>query len=375
MIEQEARKIAILADSTNLHLRDYLRGVSDFVRESPGWSLHGFGLPCYLQIPHPEDWQGDGCLLLTPPQTAAAQIISQQSKVTISVGKLSHSISSISHDIRSGILKILQHLAGQGCRKIILYKIKSRKLVQLLEGFGQKLNLNIEQPSQLEMALTIASTNPPVGVLVPDCQSALEVQSMARAEHLPAPIITALGDDKNCQVSGSGISSLAYPARELGYRAAQLLQHQINHPIRTRHLVYGETELRTRHSSQLEQIDDEIVREALNQIRRKVPHSPMRVSELAQSIGVSRTNLTERFQEKLGLTPADLIRRERLTIAKRRLKRPEEMVKSVALSMGFPSSQDFARFFKNATGQTPSEFAHSENSGQNATQSYKMHHL
>lgn len=372
---EASQKIAILADPEDPNLRDSLRGVGDFVRELPGWSLHGLELPCYHKILYPGEWDGDGCLIITPPQTDAAKLLQQRSKVTVTIGKLDRATASISHDIRGGLQKVLKHLAGQGCRKIILHGIKSRKLFLLLESYGQRLKLQIECPARQEVLSALSSADPPVGVLVPDCQHALEIQNLARSENLPAPIVASLGDDKNCQLSASGISSLAYPAREMGYRAARLLHHQINHPSRVRHLIFRETELHTRHSNQMEQIDDPIVREALNQIRLKVAHSPIRVNELAKSIRVSRTNLTERFQNKLGLPPADVIRRERLAIAKRRLKRPDEMVKSVALSMGFSSSQEFARFFKNATGQTPSEFVECHTNEQNEPRISKMHQI
>lgn len=80
------------------------------------------------------------------------------------------------------------------------------------------------------------------------------------------------------------------------------------------------------------------------------------IAELARAADCSLSALNRLFRDGLGDTPAAWLRRQRLSRAKRRLCTCEDDVTTIAIDLGFPSSQHFATSFRQATGLTPSAF-------------------
>jgi CheY-like chemotaxis protein len=82
---------------------------------------------------------------------------------------------------------------------------------------------------------------------------------------------------------------------------------------------------------------------------------------LADEVGLSRRQLERRLESILGESPAALIRRLRLERASQLLRARAGTVSEVAYSVGFTSPAYFARAFRKAYGESPTEHA------QNAT--------
>lgn len=82
----------------------------------------------------------------------------------------------------------------------------------------------------------------------------------------------------------------------------------------------------------------------------------IQVSDVLRAVPVSRSWLERRFQELLGRSPAEEIRRVRLERTKRLLAETDLPVPEVAIASGFGSSEYLAYAFKQATGLTPREF-------------------
>jgi len=80
---------------------------------------------------------------------------------------------------------------------------------------------------------------------------------------------------------------------------------------------------------------------------------PIRVSDVLRKVAVSRSWLERRFQQALGRTPAEEIRRVHLEQAKRLLADTDLPVPDVASASGFGSREYLAYAFKEATGLTP----------------------
>jgi AraC-like DNA-binding protein len=80
-----------------------------------------------------------------------------------------------------------------------------------------------------------------------------------------------------------------------------------------------------------------------------------RVSELAQTLGVSRGTLIHRFKELRGTTPAAYFKAEQLARAKQFLDRGWSIDRA-ASKAGYATKRTFFRSFHDATGLTPSAF-------------------
>ncbi|MDD4788545.1 MAG: AraC family transcriptional regulator, partial [Pirellulales bacterium] len=115
------------------------------------------------------------------------------------------------------------------------------------------------------------------------------------------------------------------------------------------------TRVIVRRSTDTLAIEDQDLARAIAFIRINAS-TPIQVSDVLRTVPVSRSWLERRFQEALGRSPAEEIRRVRLERAKQLLAESDMPVPQVAASSGFGSREYFAHAFRQATGLTPRQF-------------------
>jgi AraC-like DNA-binding protein len=80
------------------------------------------------------------------------------------------------------------------------------------------------------------------------------------------------------------------------------------------------------------------------------------VADVAEAAHLSPNYLSSVFKEATGQTVLDEIHRLRLDEARSRLAESDDSIKEIAMALGFESQHYFSRFFRRATGMTPSEY-------------------
>ncbi|MFS8050070.1 helix-turn-helix domain-containing protein [Rhizobium sp. BR 314] len=90
-------------------------------------------------------------------------------------------------------------------------------------------------------------------------------------------------------------------------------------------------------------------------VRANLSH-PWSVGELAAAANLSQAQLFRRFRQRMGTTPLDWLRHERVSAAKRLLVVTDEKIGAIATRCGYLDPFHFARDFKRLAGVTPSAF-------------------
>ncbi len=80
----------------------------------------------------------------------------------------------------------------------------------------------------------------------------------------------------------------------------------------------------------------------------------IRMDNLVDYMGYSRSRLFDLFREHTGLSPADYLARHRIKVARRMLAQTDRRVSEIAKACGFSSAQYFNTAFRRQTGLTPS---------------------
>jgi LacI family transcriptional regulator len=181
-----------------------------------------------------------------------------------------------------------------------------------------------------------------------------------RAEKLLVPEqVAVMGGDEDtllCETCNPPLSGVALTSERIGYEAAALLDRLLHGgPRPTEPILIEPTRVVVRQSTDTLAITDPDLARAIAFIRVHAA-TAVRVSDVLREIAVSRSWLERRFQEVLGRSPAEEIRRVRLERTKQLLADTDLPVRQVATASGFASREYMAYAFKRATGLTPREF-------------------
>ena len=83
---------------------------------------------------------------------------------------------------------------------------------------------------------------------------------------------------------------------------------------------------------------------------------PLSFGAIASAVGLSERTLARRFQDELGMTWRDSLRRLRIIHAVEALADPDRQITQIAQDVGYSSSSAFNTAFLDFTGQTPTAF-------------------
>ncbi len=82
----------------------------------------------------------------------------------------------------------------------------------------------------------------------------------------------------------------------------------------------------------------------------------LRVSEIAESIGIDRSYLTKCFQEEYHISPQEYMIQKRALEAKRLLAETSQPISKIAVALGYSDVLSFSKMFRQNTGQAPTAF-------------------
>ncbi|MGD8497035.1 MAG: helix-turn-helix transcriptional regulator [Gemmatimonadales bacterium] len=91
-------------------------------------------------------------------------------------------------------------------------------------------------------------------------------------------------------------------------------------------------------------------------IENRLDDGCLSVDELADVVGLSRSQLHRLLVESVGESPGRMIRHARLERAAELLRATERPVSEIAASVGYGDPAHFTRSFKRRFGVTPSRF-------------------
>jgi LacI family transcriptional regulator len=158
------------------------------------------------------------------------------------------------------------------------------------------------------------------------------------------------------------LSSVEQGSKSMGYRAAKmlhrLLEQQERDPsanIKSSRILVPPTQVFERQSSDYQALNDPYVIQALHFIRHNACKG-IKVDQVLNHIGISRSNLEARFREERGYSIHNEIHHVKLERAKNLLITTELPIAEIAETCGYPSLQYMYSVFKKAFGSTPKEY-------------------
>ena len=104
------------------------------------------------------------------------------------------------------------------------------------------------------------------------------------------------------------------------------------------------------------QINDATTARILKYVTDNIDTPDLKIDNIADAMGMSRSVLYTKIKQQLGMTPIDFVRHVRIMRACELLKDTDESLSSVAFAVGFSDPKYFSKVFKRETGIVPTEY-------------------
>jgi len=187
---------------------------------------------------------------------------------------------------------------------------------------------------------------------------AIQVKRMAEQTGIGIPehaLLMSCRDSFLCAMPQDLITAVCEPTFDMGFEAAGLLHSLLSGHGAPQRPILIEATKRVERVSTIDPSQDLLVAKARAFIRNNA-YRVIKVSDVVAFLRVSRVTFERRFREEAGCTPGEEIRTVRLDAAQELLANSQGPIAEVALSCGFENSSQFSTFFRNRTGQTPTQF-------------------
>jgi DNA-binding response OmpR family regulator/two-component sensor histidine kinase len=182
------------------------------------------------------------------------------------------------------------------------------------------------------------------------------VKSDVRTSHIPVILLTAKVTEEQ-KLSGFQSGADEYIAKPFSLEMLLLrIQQLIEQQDRRKGNFSGKIEVNPSEIT-ISSLDEQFLQKALDAVERNMGNPDYTVQQLSSELGMDRSVLYKKLQSLTDLSPLEFIRSLRLKRAAQLLIQGGYPVAEVAEMVGFNTQKYFAKYFKEAFGVLPSQYA------------------
>lgn len=369
-------QVTVLVPAVSGWGRSIIKGVAAFANRHGPWHLHVEPEGERRLLPH--GWQGDGVIArLSTPAVARAVLGLGVPVVNVSGIFLegpAAKLPRVCNDRGASGSMAARHLIDRGFRNFGYVGLPTLAYVREHQeafaaaldraGFAchaHALGRGLEKTGRPSRLIAWLEGLPkPVGILTwSNVQGRAVIDACRRAEILvPEDVAVLSGDDDQllCESCFPQLSAIAVAAERIGEQAAELLQLLIERrPLPPTPILVPPIGIITRQSTDTLAVDNPDLVRAIGYIREHATRN-IHVEDVLAAVPLSRRSLERIFQDSLGRSPAQEIRRVRIERAKQLLATTDLPIPKVATASGFGTGEYLATIFRQATGMTPLKY-------------------
>ena len=376
--------ISLLFNANKIYDRQVIEGVGKYLQASKvNWDVY-LEEDFTARLNLIDEWSGDG-VIADFDSAEIREALSNSDKPVIGVGSSYFDeadyppVPYVATDNYQVVKQAFDHLKGKGLERFAFYGVpvdashlwatEREKIYQYLtrsQGYEQFSYQGITtSPETWQYAINrladwLHSLPKPIGIIaVTDSRARHILQACELADIAVPDKVAVIGiddDDIARHLSRVSLSSVTQGAVEMGYRAAKLLHRRLTRPSsKAVRVLIPPAGVSARQSSDFSALHDPYVIQAMQFIRQNATKG-IKVDQVTDFIGISRSNLEQRFILERGHTVHTEIHNEKLNKARNLLEETELPTKSVAMQSGYPSLQYMYAIFKKHFGLTPTQF-------------------
>ncbi len=374
-------RIALLLERIVGFNHEVLTGIRDFAAPDRGWLCH-FIDPRADLLPLVRQWEPHGIIAFLGDADIAVKVQELgRPFVDVAAWVDSPTWAQMGFDDRAigrlageYFLNLgFEHFAFIGNPNLAFSRSRQAGFVEALRAYGYSASTFAADPKRFpaargwtmggvdgELVSWLSSHAKPVAMFAENDERALLVSEACSVGGLRVPSdVSILGVDDDPYLCGLGyppISSIATPARRLGYLAAECLDQLINGAAfpRQRILLPPTTVVERLSTSNVAYGNPEVCA-AMYFIRENAVLG-VQVDDVAHAAGISRRTLERLFESEVGRTVLSELNRVKMDRARALLATSAEPIKSVALKCGFQSQAWLATSHRKIYGISPHQY-------------------
>jgi LacI family transcriptional regulator len=393
---QSRHRISLLFNANKVYDRQVIEGIGHYLQSSKvSWDVY-LEEDCLARLNNLADWQVDG-IIADFDDPNIQQALSEVDIPIVAVGSSyddeNHyaKVPYVATDNLAVVRQAFEHLKQKGIQNFAFYGLphddehrwaseRERAIMRVCEenGFtcavyqGQKTRPETWHDSMDRLADWIEGLPTPVGIVaVTDARARHVVQVCERIGRLVPDHVSIVGiddDDIARYLSRVSLSSVSQGCFEMGFQAARLLHKSIDRldAQETNASVHKPARILVppigviqRQSTDFKALKDPYVIQAMHYIRQHACRG-IKVDQVLDFVGISRSNLEHRFQDECGHSVHTQIHNEKVAAACKMLKHSKATLPNVADACGYPSLQYMYAIFKKHFDMTPNQYRHSE---------------
>ena len=387
---QKKYRITLLFNANKIYDRQVVEGVGEYLQASqPDWDIF-IEEDFRARIDNIRDWLGDG-VIADFDDDAIRDLLSKVQLPIVGVGGSYHSeqdypeVNYIATDNYALVESAFLHLKAKGLQRFAFYslpassgkrwakeredaffRLVSQERYQGLIYQGFETSPDNWLHAQNRLTDWIQTLPPHTGIIaVTDARARHVLQA---CEHLRIPVpekICIIGIDNEeltRYLSRTALSSVAQGTRQMGYQAAKLLHRLLNNePMALQRILVPPVKVMERRSTDFRSLRDPSVIQAMHFIRYNACKG-IKVEQVLDAVGISRSNLEKRFKEETGDSIHAMIHNEKLERGRSLLISTTLPLNEIFQMCGYPSLQYFYSVFRKYYGDTPKVYRdkHSE---------------
>ena len=181
------------------------------------------------------------------------------------------------------------------------------------------------------------------------------IKTNVATNHIPVILLTAYALDEQKQV-GFESGADAYIAKPFNIK---LLKTRVRKLIENRKKIresFSNFLLNETKQETLGKVEQQFITDFTHYVENSIANPELNIDEIADALGLSRSNLYRKIKSLTDYSPNELIRTIRVKYAKQLLNSKAKSISEVAYEVGFSSPSYFAKCFKDFYNESPTEY-------------------
>ena len=386
---QRIPQVALLLESSHEISRGMLRGILEYVHLYGPWALHlNSGGANDQKLPDRAAWRGSGIIARIPNPHVAADIVAARLP-TVLIDPVDaylnprHPLARccrVSCDSAAVARCAADYYLANGFTRFAFVGEPSglnwslwrqKAFVNRIAEAGFACDV-YPPPSEEEratweldrkrMCRWLAKLPKPLAVFAANDARGRQVLNACLAADLPVPYeVAVLGVNNDvmiCETSLPPLSSVAVDMERAGFAAAELLDQLMRKTLRKQRCVtFAPQKVVARASTRRLQVNDRLVIRALEFIRINAGLN-VRVSDVADHVGVTQRWVEKRFAQTLNRSVMDEIQRVRMETVRSLVTKSTLTFSAIAQRCGFTNANHLGVLFRHTFGTTMSDYRH-----------------